>query len=100
MALAAKALGGHPGIARCPLRRRRRRVLGALPDVDAVDTTGAGDVFAGVLAANWPLEPGSPDQRRLALRRACAAGALATLVPGAGDAPRAEEIERALRGKS
>lgn len=71
------------------------------PDVDAVDTTGAGDVFAGVLAANWPLEPGSPDQRRLALRRACAAGALATLVPGAGDcAPRAEEIERALRGKS
>ena len=24
------------------------------PAVAAVDTTGAGDVFAGVLAANWP----------------------------------------------
>ena len=71
------------------------------PAVDAVDTTGAGDVFAGVLAANWPPHPGSPDQRRLALRRACAAGALATLVPGAGDcAPDAEAIEKVLRDGS
>jgi ribokinase len=58
------------------------------PSVSAVDTTGAGDVFAGVLAARWLT--GHED----ALRHACAAGALATLVPGAGDcAPYAEAIE-------
>jgi len=68
------------------------------PSVTPVDTTGAGDVFAGVLAANWPTNPGSPEQRRRALRRACAAGALATLVPGAGNcAPDAEAIDTALR---
>ena len=47
--------------------------------VDAVDTTGAGDVFAGVLAASWD---DGPDR---AVRRACTAAALATLVPGAGN---------------
>jgi ribokinase len=72
------------------------------PAVRAVDTTGAGDVFAGVLAANWPRDPGAdPAFRALrlaALRRACAAGALATLVPGAGDcAPGADAIDAALR---
>ncbi len=68
------------------------------PAVDALDTTGAGDVFAGVLAANWPPHPGSADQRRLALQRACAAGALATLVAGAGDcAPDAEAIDKARK---
>jgi len=51
----------------------------AAPAVEAVDATGAGDVFAGVLAAGWRTS------RDYALRRACAAGALATLVPGAGD---------------
>ncbi|KUI25408.1 ribokinase [Mycobacterium sp. GA-2829] len=62
------------------------------PAVEAVDTTGAGDVFAGVLAAHW--RTGHED----ALRRACTAGALATLVPGAGDcAPTAEAIDDALR---
>ena len=60
------------------------------PAVEAVDTSGAGDVFAGVLAASWT---NGQDQ---ALRRACAAGALATLVPGAGDcAPYAEAIDEA-----
>lgn len=60
------------------------------PAVHAVDTSGAGDVFAGVLAAGWTTG------RRDALRRACAAGALATLVPGAGDcAPYADAIEEA-----
>jgi len=61
------------------------------PAMEAVDTTGAGDVFAGVLAAGWPN--GHED----ALRRACAAGALSTLVPGAGDcAPYAEAIDDAV----
>jgi ribokinase len=61
------------------------------PPVEAVDTTGAGDAFAGVLAAEWLS--GADD----ALRRACAAGALATLTPGAGDcAPYAEAIDDVL----
>jgi ribokinase len=61
------------------------------PAVEAVDTTGAGDVFAGVLAAEWLSGP------EIALRRACAAGALATLIPGAGDcAPTAEAIDDVL----
>ncbi len=60
------------------------------PAVRAVDTTGAGDVFAGVLAAEWP------SGHEKALRRACAAGALATTVRGAGDcAPFAEAIDGA-----
>ena len=73
----------------------------AAPAVRAVDTTGAGDVFAGVLAANWPPSPGANPalkaQRLRALQRACAAGALATLVPGAGDcAPDAQAIDERL----
>jgi ribokinase len=69
------------------------------PTVKAVDTTGAGDVFAGVLAANWPRDPGSRAERMAALQRACAAGALSTLVSGAGDcAPDAEAIAAALHG--
>jgi ribokinase len=60
------------------------------PAVRAMDTTGAGDVFAGVLAAEWPTG------HEQALRRACAAGALATTVRGAGDcAPFAEAIDGA-----
>lgn len=60
------------------------------PAVEAVDTSGAGDVFAGVLAANWAGD------RDRALRRACAAGALATLVPGAGNcAPSSAAIDQA-----
>lgn len=61
------------------------------PAVEAVDTTGAGDVFAGVLAANWPRGAD------YALARACAAGALSTLVHGAGDcAPYSEAVEDVL----
>lgn len=59
--------------------------------VRAVDTTGAGDVFAGVLAAEWH------SGYEHALQRACAAGALATLVRGAGDcAPSAADIDAVL----
>jgi len=65
------------------------------PSVDAVDTTGAGDVFAGVLAASWD---DGPDR---AMRRACIAAALATLVPGAGNcAPTETDIARAVIGGS
>jgi ribokinase len=64
----------------------------AAPRVDPIDTSGAGDAFAGVLAAHWATD------RDLALRRACVAGALATRVPGAGDcAPTADAIEEATR---
>lgn len=64
------------------------------PRVTPVDTTGAGDVFAGVLAASWR------DGHEVALRRACAAGALSTLVPGAGDcAPYAEAIDDAVSNR-
>ena len=60
------------------------------PAVDVVDTTGAGDVFAGVLAASWD---NGPDR---AVRRACTAAALATLIPGAGNcAPTAGAIASA-----
>jgi ribokinase len=63
------------------------------PAVEPVDTTGAGDVFAGVLAAEWL------SGFDVALRRACAAGALATLIPGAGAcAPSAEAIDDVLDG--
>ncbi len=62
----------------------------APPRVEVVDTSGAGDVFVGVLAASWA------EGHEYALRRACAAGALATMVPGAGDcAPYAEAIDEA-----
>ena len=65
----------------------------AAPAVEALDTTGAGDVFAGVLAADWHLGVES------ALRRAVTAAALATLVAGAGDsAPNREAVDDALAG--
>ncbi|MFV8246048.1 ribokinase [Mycolicibacterium peregrinum] len=61
------------------------------PAVRALDTASAGDVFAGVLAAGWTAG------HEHALRRACAAGALATLVRGAGDcAPSASDIDAVL----
>lgn len=63
------------------------------PRVEAIDTTGAGDVFAGVLAACWHLGA------RAAVQRATAAGALATLTPGAGDcAPLPDAIDGAVAG--
>lgn len=64
------------------------------PRLTPVDTAGAGDVFAGVLAACWTggAEP--------ALRRAVAAAALATMVAGAGGcAPSAAAVDRVLAGE-
>lgn len=47
------------------------------PRVEAVDTTGAGDAFAGALAARWPTGP------RSAVEWATAAGSFAATRPGA-----------------
>lgn len=63
--------------------------------VEPVDTTGAGDAFAGTLAAAWAagVEPAQ------AVRRACAAGALATTVPGAGSsAPTSAAVDALIAG--
>ena len=60
-------------------------------DVEAVDTTGAGDAFTGALACGWDRGP------RDALTFACAAGALATTRPGASAAsPTRAEIHALL----
>jgi ribokinase len=62
----------------------------AMP-VEAIDTTGAGDAFAGALAVAWNQGP------ERALRWACAAGALATTVRGASPSlPSEEQIQAAL----
>jgi ribokinase len=62
--------------------------------IDAVDTTGAGDTFVGVLAA--ALDAGS--SLELALRRASAGAGLACLAHGAQSAmPALAEIDAALR---
>ncbi len=60
----------------------------AAPRVDPVDTTGAGDAFTGALAVGWAGGAAPGD----ALRRACAAGALATLHAGASS-PTAQQID-------
>ena len=63
------------------------------PPVQPIDTTGAGDAFAGALAVAWAA--GADPQT--ALRRACAAGALATTRPGAGvSAPTRSDIDRVV----
>lgn len=63
------------------------------PSVAAIDTTGAGDVFAGALASAWVRGVGPLE----AVRVACAAGALATLTRGAAQsAPTAASIEALL----
>jgi ribokinase len=62
--------------------------------VDVVDTTGAGDAFAGALA--WALAGGDPLEE--AVRLASAAGALATRGLGArGSQPGARELRRLAR---
>ena len=69
----------------------------APPRVSAVDTTGAGDAFTGALAVAWSRG----DDPATALRWACAAGALATTVRGAGAAaPMAAAIDRILAPRS
>lgn len=60
------------------------------PQVDVVDTVGAGDAFAGAFAVHW-TESGNLLQ---SLRKANIAGALATMRPGAqGAIPTREEVD-------
>jgi ribokinase len=62
----------------------------APPPVDAVDGTGAGDAFTASLVVSL-VEGRKPDE---ALRRACAAGALAASRPGAQPSlPTAAEVD-------
>jgi ribokinase len=64
------------------------------PRVDAVDGTGAGDAFTACLVVS--LLEGR--DREEALRRACAAGALAASRPGAQPSfPTADEVDEILR---
>ncbi|MFR9729462.1 PfkB family carbohydrate kinase [Saccharopolyspora sp. MS10] len=62
------------------------------PEVEAIDTNGAGDAHAGVLcarlAAGEGLEP--------AVRRATTAAAIAVTRPGPATAPTASEVDAAL----
>lgn len=61
--------------------------------VDVVDTTGAGDAFCGALAAAYAQRRPLPE----ALRRGCAAGALATTRLGAQTAlPTAADLDERL----
>lgn len=67
----------------------------AAPSVTAIDTTGAGDAFTGALAVAWVQGLTPAD----AVRRACAAGALATTRLGAApSAPSAAEIDALVAG--
>ena len=92
-ALGTEAMSGVPHVV-TTLGSRGARYRGedefdvAAPRVQPVDTTGAGDAFTGALAVAWAAGA-TPVQ---AIRRACAAGALATLHHGAV-APTADEID-------
>jgi ribokinase len=64
------------------------------PKVNVVDTTAAGDAFAGCLLVSM-LEGRNNEE---ALRRACAAGAIAASRPGAQPSlPTAAEVDEILR---
>ncbi|WP_029087077.1 ribokinase [Brevundimonas aveniformis] len=80
------------------LWRQGERIAAATPpQVEVVDTTGAGDVFVAALTVAL-MEQQSPQD---ALRFACAAGALATTRPGAQPAaPTRAEVEAMLGGHS
>jgi ribokinase len=79
----AGAIAFHRGILLC---------APALP-VKAIDSTGAGDCFVGVLAAGLTRGLDLP----AAMRRACAAGSLACAIVGAAPSfPTARQIDAAL----
>jgi ribokinase len=71
-------------------------VVGLAPAVRVVDTTGAGDAFAGVFASGLAEGLALPD----ALARGCAAGALACTSAGAvRSLPQREDVLRLLDGR-
>ena len=66
----------------------------AAPEVDAIDTTGAGDAFCGSMAAQLARGRALVD----AVRDAVQVAALSTTRPGALEAfPSGDEIQAALR---
>jgi ribokinase len=91
---AAKAVAVTAGAEGAVLRRDGREVAGAQPPpVDVVDGTAAGDAFTAALTV--ALLDGASDAD--ALRRACAAGALAVTRAGAQPSlPTASELEAVL----
>lgn len=71
---------------------RREIAASSAPHVEVVDTVAAGDAFCGALVT----ELGSGTELSVALRVACAAGALATTRPGAQPSlPTRAEIDEA-----
>lgn len=82
------------GAAGAALYRRGRQVARATPPpVRPVDTVGAGDAFVGALVVSMLQERSAQD----ALARACAAGALATVVRGAQPSlPTADQVDAAM----
>lgn len=97
-----RALATHAGLvvvtlgARGAVALERGEVVASAqpPVVEAVDTVGAGDAFVGAFTV-WFLQGGDLGE---ALRAGCAAGALATTVPGAQTAlPDRSLLESVMR---
>lgn len=65
------------------------------PQVQVVDTTGAGDAFCGVLAAGIAAGAGITE----AARRATVAAALSTLAAGGQTCPRSADVQAYLSGR-
>jgi ribokinase len=83
------------GVEGCLLRRRGEAPNHfPAPATEAVDTTGAGDTFAGVFAAEWLATGDDNRSIRLALR---AASASVTKRGAAGSIPSPEEVDRLRR---
>lgn len=90
--LVVTTLGAHGAIA---TRNGTEVARVPSPQVEVIDTVGAGDTFVGALAVE--LASGTPLNR--ALRVACAAGALATTRSGAQSSiPTRAEVERFVEG--
>ena len=88
--LVALTLGAEGAVL---LEGGRERARAVSPPVHAIDATGAGDAFCAALVLSLLEGRAHPD----ALRRACAAGALATSRLGAQPSlPTADEVDAIL----